>query len=233
MTISFQPLKVIQKNTAPRARRLTLPCSSMDWPPNASKVSQSMLLIGFSQLKKRKFIVADTPGHEQYTRNMATGASTAELAVVMIDARQGVLTQTRRHSYIASLLGIRHIVVAVNKMDLVDYSENTFREIEAAYRAFAEPLGFSSITIMPLSALEGDNMSPKARTRPGMTAPRFSLILKPSMSAMIRTQSHFGCRYSGKPPQSRFSRFLRYGCEWQGQARRRDRRSAISKALYS
>src|SRR3954463_9314363 len=89
---------------------------------------------------KRKFIVADTPGHEQYTRNMATGASTADLAIILIDARKGVLTQTRRHTYIASLLGISHLVLAVNKMDLVDYSQDVFRAIEEEYRAFAKEL---------------------------------------------------------------------------------------------
>jgi bifunctional enzyme CysN/CysC len=120
----------------------------------------------FFSTEKRKFIVADTPGHEQYTRNMATGASTADLAIILIDARRGVLTQTRRHSYIASLLGIRHVVVAVNKMDLVDYSEKTFREIESAYRAFAEPLGFQSTAIMPLSALDGDNILTKSPHTP-------------------------------------------------------------------
>ena len=120
----------------------------------------------FFSTEKRKFIVADTPGHEQYTRNMATGASTADLAIVMIDARKGVLTQTRRHSYIASLLGIRHIVVAVNKMDLVDYSESAFREIENEYREFAAPLGFKTITVMPVSALEGDNIIEKSGATP-------------------------------------------------------------------
>ncbi len=120
----------------------------------------------FFSTEKRKFIVADTPGHEQYTRNMATGASTADLAVVMIDARRGVLTQTRRHSYIASLLGIRHIVVAVNKMDLVGYEESVFRKIESDYRDFAKPLGFESIVVMPLSALEGDNIISKSRKTP-------------------------------------------------------------------
>ena len=120
----------------------------------------------FFSTEKRKFIVADTPGHEQYTRNMATGASTADLAVILIDARRGILKQTRRHSYIVSLLGIRHVVVAINKMDLVDYSENTFNEIEAEYRAFAKDLGFESIVCIPMSALEGDNITTKsANTR--------------------------------------------------------------------
>ncbi len=107
---------------------------------------------------KRKFIVADTPGHEQYTRNMATGASTADLAIVLIDARKGVLPQTRRHSLIVSLLGVRHVVLAINKMDLVGYSELTFGKIERDYRAFAEPLGFKTITCIPLAALKGDNV---------------------------------------------------------------------------
>ena len=120
----------------------------------------------FFSTEKRKFIVADTPGHEQYTRNMATGASTADLAVILIDARKGVLTQTRRHSYIVSLVGIRHVVLAVNKMDLVDYSKETFEKIEADYRGFAESLGFESIVCIPISAFEGDNVAAKsANTR--------------------------------------------------------------------
>jgi bifunctional enzyme CysN/CysC len=106
----------------------------------------------------RRFILADCPGHEQYTRNMATGASTADLAIVLIDATKGVLTQTRRHSAIAHLLGIRNFVLAVNKMDLADYDEGRFREIEADYAAFAETLGISGVTAIPVSALAGDNV---------------------------------------------------------------------------
>ncbi|MGQ0672799.1 MAG: sulfate adenylyltransferase subunit CysN [Hyphomicrobium sp.] len=106
----------------------------------------------------RKFIVADTPGHVQYTRNMATGASGADLAIILIDARRGVLTQTRRHSFIVNLLGIRHIVLAVNKMDLVDYSEARFTEIVADYMHFARDLGIAAVTAIPLSAREGDNI---------------------------------------------------------------------------
>jgi len=112
----------------------------------------------FFSTEKRKFIVADTPGHEQYTRNMATGASTADLAIILIDARQGVLTQTRRHSYIISLLGIRNVVVAINKMDLVDFQKSRFDEIEDNYRNFAKDLGFEQINCIPLSALNGDNV---------------------------------------------------------------------------
>ena len=107
---------------------------------------------------KRKFIVADCPGHEQYTRNMATGASTADLAIVLVDARKGLLTQTRRHSYIVSLLGIRHVVLAVNKMDLVEYSQEKFDEIVAGYRELAASLGIPNVAAIPLSALKGDNM---------------------------------------------------------------------------
>jgi sulfate adenylyltransferase subunit 1 len=110
----------------------------------------------------RKFIIADTPGHEQYTRNMATGASTCDLAVILIDARHGVMTQTRRHSYIASLLGIKHIIVAINKMDLVDFDEKTFESIKADYIEFSKSLseqrGEQDIHFVPMSALEGDNV---------------------------------------------------------------------------
>lgn len=112
----------------------------------------------FFGTEKRKFIVADCPGHEQYTRNMATGASTADLAVVLVDARKGLLTQTRRHSYIVSLLGIRHVLLAVNKMDLVGYDQGVFDEIVAGYRTLAEQLGIPHVTCIPLSALKGDNM---------------------------------------------------------------------------
>ena len=119
----------------------------------------------FFATSARKFIVADTPGHEQYTRNMATGASTADVAVILIDARQGILQQTRRHSFIASQLGIRHIVLAVNKIDLVDFSQSIFDEIVSAYRAFAAELNFETIEAIPLSARFGDNVSaPSAQT---------------------------------------------------------------------
>jgi bifunctional enzyme CysN/CysC len=112
----------------------------------------------FFSTDKRKFIVADTPGHEQYTRNMITGASTADVAVILIDARKGVLTQTRRHSYLVSLIGIRKVVLAINKMDLVDYSEKVFNQINEEYREFAKQIGMTDITSIPLSGLKGDNM---------------------------------------------------------------------------
>jgi len=114
----------------------------------------------FFSTQKRKFIVADTPGHEQYTRNMATGASTADLACLLIDARQGVLTQTRRHAFIVSSLGIRRLVLAINKMDLVDYSEERYNEIVADFTEFAKNLNPNiEITAIPLSALAGDNIT--------------------------------------------------------------------------
>jgi len=114
---------------------------------------------------RRKFIVADTPGHEQYTRNMVTGASAADAAVLLIDARKGVLTQTRRHSLLVSLVGIRHLALAINKLDLVGYSEERFREIETEYRKFAKQLGITEVTCIPVSALKGDNiLSPSANT---------------------------------------------------------------------
>jgi len=117
----------------------------------------------FFATSRRKFIVADTPGHEQYTRNMVTGASTADVAVVLVDARHGVLTQTRRHAFLVSLVGIRHVVLAVNKMDLVDYQHDVFSRIEEAFRAFATPLGFETVTVIPVSALKGDNITIRSR----------------------------------------------------------------------
>lgn len=120
---------------------------------------------------KRKFIIADTPGHEQYTRNMATGASTADLAVILVDARYGVLPQTRRHSFIASLLGIRHIVVAINKMDLRGYDQAVFTEIQRAYAELADKLGFVDVHYLPLSALRGDNVVTKSAEMPWYEGP--------------------------------------------------------------
>ena len=107
---------------------------------------------------RRKFIIADTPGHEQYTRNMATGASTCDLAIILIDARHGVLTQTKRHAFITSLLGIRHVIVAVNKMDLVDYSQERFEEIRKDYTEFAARMTADDVHFIPMSALKGDNI---------------------------------------------------------------------------
>lgn len=114
----------------------------------------------------RKFIIADTPGHEQYTRNMITGGSTANLTIILVDARTGVITQTRRHTYLVSLLGIKHVVLAVNKMDLVDFSKEVFDKIVADYRKFIEPLGIPDVQCIPLSALDGDNVVEKSDRTP-------------------------------------------------------------------
>ena len=114
----------------------------------------------------RKFIIADTPGHEQYTRNMITGGSTANLAIILVDARTGVITQTKRHSYLVSLLGIKHVVLAVNKMDLVDFSKEVFDKIVNDYKSFVEPLNIPDIQCIPLSALEGDNVVEKSDRTP-------------------------------------------------------------------
>jgi bifunctional enzyme CysN/CysC len=125
----------------------------------------------FFATERKKFIVADTPGHEQYTRNMITGASTADAAVILIDARKGVLTQTRRHSYLVSLLGIDHIVVAINKLDLVDYSQDVFDRIEADFRKFATEVGLTNITCIPMSALKGVNIVESSPDTPWYRGP--------------------------------------------------------------
>jgi len=125
----------------------------------------------FFSTDQRKFIVADTPGHEQYTRNMVTGASTAQVAVILIDARKGILTQTRRHSFLVSLVGIRQVVLAINKMDLVDYSAARFHAIREEYQTFAAQLGFETITAIPISALEGDNIIAASERTPWYAGP--------------------------------------------------------------
>jgi bifunctional enzyme CysN/CysC len=132
----------------------------------------------FFSTDRRKFIVADTPGHEQYTRNMATGASSAELAVILIDARKGILTQTRRHSFIVSLLGIRHVVLAVNKMDLVGWDAGTFEAIADAYRAFAHDLGIDDVACIPVSALTGDNVFDPSPNMPWYQGPTLMNVLE-------------------------------------------------------
>jgi bifunctional enzyme CysN/CysC len=126
----------------------------------------------FFSTARRKFIVADTPGHEQYTRNMATGASNADLALVLVDARKGLLTQTRRHSFILSLIGVKHVVLVVNKIDLVDYDKEVFDAIESAYRAFAAELGFETLQAIPVSALKGDNILTPSPETPWYKGPQ-------------------------------------------------------------
>ncbi len=141
---------------------------------------------------QRRFVVADTPGHEQYTRNMATGASSAQLAVILVDARKGVLTQTRRHSRIVAMMGIRHVVLAVNKMDLVRYDQVVFDRIDAQYQAFAADLGFASIQSMALSALEGDNVFAASGNTPWYRGPTLMSYLNafeadgPELAASFR-----------------------------------------------
>jgi bifunctional enzyme CysN/CysC len=125
----------------------------------------------FFSTDKRKFIVADTPGHEQYTRNMVTGASTADLAIILIDARKGMLVQTRRHSYLVKLIGIRHVVVAINKMDLVDYSREVYEKIESEYREFAQKIGLEGVTFIPISGVKGDNIIEQGSNTPWYNGP--------------------------------------------------------------
>ena len=152
---------------------------------------------------KRKFIIADTPGHEQYTRNMATGASTCDLAIILIDARYGVQTQTRRHSFIASLLGIKHIVVAVNKMDLMGFDQGVFEAIRADYLQFAERIGMkpSSLHFVPMSALKGDNVVNKSERAPWYQGPSLMEILETVEIAADRnvTDMRFPVQYVNRP----------------------------------
>ncbi len=145
----------------------------------------------FFTTDRRKFIVADTPGHEQYTRNMATGASTADLAVLLVDARHGIMTQTRRHSFIVSLLGIRTVVVAINKMDLVDYSQSVFDAIVAEYQAFAKDLGFEKIICIPMSALKGENITTSSQNTPWYHGPALLPLLETVDVASDRTTAPF------------------------------------------
>ena len=143
----------------------------------------------FFSTDRRKFIVADTPGHEQYTRNMITGASTADVAVILIDARKGVLTQTRRHSYLVSLIGIRKVVLAINKMDLVDFSEAVYRKVDDEYRAFADQIGLADITTIPLSALKGDNVTAPSARMPWYSGPTLMGFLETAEVDETRLQS--------------------------------------------
>lgn len=140
---------------------------------------------------KRKFIIADTPGHEQYTRNMATGASTCDLAIILIDARYGVVTQTRRHSYIASLLGIKHIVVAVNKMDLLNFDESGFEKIKKDYQEFSSKLGMKDVIFVPISALDGDNVVNRSERSPWYKGQTLMEILETAPIAGDKNYSDF------------------------------------------
>lgn len=145
----------------------------------------------FFSTERRKFIVADTPGHEQYTRNMATGASNADLALLLVDARKGLLTQTRRHSFILSLIGVKHVVLVVNKIDLVGYDADVFASIEAEYRAFASDLGFASIAAVPVSALKGDNIVESSANTPWFSGVPLLPYLEQIVVDEDRTQADF------------------------------------------
>lgn len=150
---------------------------------------------------KRKFIIADTPGHEQYTRNMVTGASTCDLAIVMVDARHGIQTQTRRHSYICSLLGIKHIIVAINKMDLMDYSQEVYQKIKADYREIAKSFSIDDIRFVPISALKGDNVvtpSEHMDWYPGATLMKLLETVKVSQDKNL-DQMRFPVQYVNRP----------------------------------
>ena len=150
---------------------------------------------------KRSFIVADTPGHEEYTRNMAVGASFAQLSIILVDAKQGVLVQTRRHARICALMGIHHFVFAVNKMDLVDYSESRFDEIVKDINELSETLGLQDVVIIPVSATEGDNVR-SLRICPGIRVKLFWSILRLWMFQRLRMSANFICLFSVFPVQT-------------------------------
>ena len=169
----------------------------------------------FFSTAKRKFIVADTPGHEQYTRNMVTGASTADVAVILIDARQGVLTQTRRHAYLVSLMGIRQVVVAVNKMDLVGFDESIFRQITEEFREFSQSLGFEKIIPIPLSALKGDNITQRSTHTPWYNGPTLMGCLETlEIAAPASERLVFPVQWVNRPDAS-FRGFSGYVAEGQ------------------
>jgi bifunctional enzyme CysN/CysC len=160
----------------------------------------------FFATDRRKFIVADTPGHEQYTRNMVTGASTADLAIILIDARKGVLTQTRRHSHLVHLLGIRHLVLAVNKMDMVGYAQERFEAIIGDYRAFADEIGIGAFTAIPIAALTGDNIASRSPATPWYEGPSLLDHLETVPIAAARPDSnhfHMAVQWVNRP-DSRF-----------------------------
>ena len=155
----------------------------------------------FFTTENRKFIIADTPGHEQYTRNMVTGASTADVAIILIDARKGILTQTRRHSFIVNLLGIEHVIVAINKMDLVDFSQDIFDEIKQAYSELADELGIVNTYYIPLSALDGDNVVDRSAHTPWYKGkPLLELLDTMDISKEIKEEDfRFAVQYVNRP----------------------------------
>ena len=161
---------------------------------------------------KRKFILADTPGHIQYTRNMVTGASTANVAVVLIDARKGVIEQTRRHSFISSLLGVPHMIVCVNKMDLVDYNQEVFQEIRKEFEEFSAKLRVVDIRFVPMSALKGDNVVNESEAMPWYTGKSFLSILEEMHIASDRNlvDCRFPVQYVIRPQREEFHDYRGY-----------------------
>ncbi|WP_026999770.1 sulfate adenylyltransferase subunit 1 [Eisenibacter elegans] len=154
----------------------------------------------YFQTERRKFIIADTPGHVQYTRNMVTGASNCQLAVILVDAREGVTEQTKRHTYLCHLLGIKHMVIAINKMDLVDYAESRFEEIIADYEAFAAPLAIANLAFIPVSALKGDNIvHPSARMPWYKGLALLPFLEEVSIVEVLSTQPRFQVQYVIRP----------------------------------
>lgn len=155
----------------------------------------------FFTTEKRKYIIADTPGHEQYTRNMVTGASTADVAIILIDARKGILTQTRRHSFIVNLLGIEHVIVAINKMDLVEYSQEEYEKIKSAYETLADELGIKNRYYMPLSALNGDNVVERSKNTPWFEGkPLLELLDTMDISKKVKDEDfRFPVQYVNRP----------------------------------
>jgi len=186
----------------------------------------------FFSTDRRKFIVADTPGHEQYTRNMVTAASNSELAILLVDARKGVLTQTRRHSYLVSLLGIRKVVLAVNKMDAVDFAESTFAAIVAEYQAFAKKLGISDVLAIPLSALKGDNVIERSPRTPYYTGPSLMEHLESvEVEELLRHKPfRMSVQWVNRPHQD-FRGFS--GLLASGSVRRGDRVTVMPKGVTS
>jgi bifunctional enzyme CysN/CysC len=169
----------------------------------------------FFATSKRKFIVADTPGHEQYTRNMVTGASTADVAILLVDARAGLMTQTRRHAFLTSLMGIKHVALAINKMDLVDYNQKTFIQIKEDFEAFAATLGFDSITALPISALKGDNITERSANTVWYQGPTLMGYLDTvEIDAVENTKTVFPVQWVNRPDSNfrGFSGTIAQGC---------------------
>ena len=169
----------------------------------------------FFATSKRKFIVADTPGHEQYTRNMVTGASTADVAILLVDARAGLMTQTRRHAFLTSLMGIKHVALAINKMDLIDYNQKTFTQIKENFEAFAATLGFDSITAIPISALKGDNITERSANTVWYQGPTLMGYLDTvEIDAIKNTKTVFPVQWVNRPDSNfrGFSGTIAQGC---------------------